>query len=319
MTLVLTAATPFYVVQCADRLLTIAGERPRAFDPAANKTMLYRASDAVAVISYAGLAYAGDKPTDEILAETLWGEPMRPGPDGMRLANRVGRRPNRWNLGQAERALEAALASPLFAAHYIGLTIGGWRQRKGRIAPFVTEIERKPGQPPAVARSPRVFTRDANFFLHGIGVDFDASDTMRALRREEKGLRIGPSAEATRNALVRAIQTIAAQDDRVGADVLSVVLAHPRMGAGEVAFHAARAWPARISSPYARFEAPHADHTPWIVAPNAISPPSAQVGDTIHELGGYEVFVRGAKPNGRLLGIQTSLKRPRAPNARGRR
>lgn len=310
MTLVLIAATPFYVVQCADRLLTTADRAQRAFDPAANKTILFRASDAVAVISYAGLAYVGAAPTDEYLAELLWGAPLGRGPDGVRPANRHGRRPHQWNMGQAERALEAALSVKAFDKHSIAVTIAGWRQRKRRITPFVTEIERWPGQPVKLSRSPRVFTPDLNFFLHGIGVDFDSAALMRGLRREEAGRRIGPSAHETQAALVRAIKEIAAHDARVGADVLSVVLPRPGLGGGEILFHAARPWPARITTPTRVIDVAHADHTPWVITPNAIAPPTAVVGETIIDMGGYEVALHGAPPGGGLLGFSTSLMRP---------
>lgn len=81
MTLVLTAATPAFVVQAADRLLTKQFATIRPHDQVANKTILYRATDAVAVLSYSGLAYRGAKPTDEWLAELLWGGAiLRPGP-----------------------------------------------------------------------------------------------------------------------------------------------------------------------------------------------------------------------------------------------
>lgn len=312
MTLVLTAATPFYVVQAADRLVSMAGRRGlRAADPAANKTIIYRAKDGVAVLSYAGLAYVDAKPTDEFLAELLWGEPLRRGPDGERPAQRQGRSPNQWSIGEAERALDAALAGALFQHHAIALTIAGWRMRKHRVVPFVTEIERSPNaKAPTISRAPRFFTPARNFFLHSIGVDISADEVMDGLVRETDGRRIGPSAEAMEAAAVRAIRARAAKDTRVGADVMSVVLPRPDVGRGRAVFHAARDWPAAVETSSRRMAVAHANHMPWIVAPHVIVPPSALVGEMIYDLGGYEIVLCGARGEKGVLGMQTSLARP---------
>lgn len=320
MTLVLTAASPLYVVQCADRLLTMsAGVVERPADPAANKTILYRASDAVAVIGYSGLAYAGQTPTDEHLAELLWGAPLGRGPDGRSPAYRTGRRPNHWNMGQAERALEAALAVPAFEGHYVGLTIAGWRNRHGRASPFTVEIERAPGADRCtVARSPRRFTRSASFFVHRIGAEIDADALMERFEPWRGAAGISADAATVEEIFVSAIKDHAAHDVHVGADVLSVVLPRPGRAPGLVRFWADRLWPARIEVPGRRAEVEHAGHTPWIIAPGFLAPPSAQVGDVIYNLGAYEVLVRGAPAAGGVLGLQTSIKRPRLSELRRR-
>lgn len=320
MTLILTAASPLYVVQCSDRLLTMAaGVDARAVDPVANKTILYRATDAIAVIGYSGLAYVGGMPTDEYLAALLWGATLARGPDGLRPANKSGRRPNHWNMGQAEHALEAALAGATFDGHFVGLTIAGWRRRGGRIAPFVVEIERPAGSRSClVTRSPRRFVRGADFFLHSIGVDIEAGVVMGRFTPHRRPSGIAASAATTEEALSNAIKDMAARDARVGGDVLSVVLPHPKLAPGAAFFRAARDWPARIEAPGRRVAVAHADHTPWIITPNLMAPPSAQVGDIIYDLGGYEVVVRGAPPRGGLLGLQTSVARPRLSELRRR-
>src|SRR3546814_6108171 len=79
MTLVLTAMTPRYVVQAADRLLT---KGAAVHDAMANKTIIYRTRDGVMVLSYSGIAYLSRQPMDEWIAEQLWGDAIGRGPDG---------------------------------------------------------------------------------------------------------------------------------------------------------------------------------------------------------------------------------------------
>src|SRR3546814_4216625 len=78
MTLVLTAMTPRYVVQAADRLLT---KGAAVHDAMANKTIIYRTRDGVMVLSYSGIAYLSRQPMDEWIAEQLWGDAIGRGPE----------------------------------------------------------------------------------------------------------------------------------------------------------------------------------------------------------------------------------------------
>ena len=146
MTLVLTAATPAFVVQAADRLTTKKRVIVSAHDPIANKTILYRANDAVAVLSFSGLAYRGQQPTDEWLAELLWGGPIPRGVDGVRPAAFGGdHRPNAWSINKAVQALRDAVDAIPQAEIDLGgmfLAITGWRNDTDIDRPFVTEILR---------------------------------------------------------------------------------------------------------------------------------------------------------------------------------
>ncbi|MBS0532712.1 MAG: hypothetical protein JSR72_01525 [Proteobacteria bacterium] len=111
MTLVLSAATPGFVIQAADRLLTkTVRNQTRASDPIANKTIVYRATDALVAISYSGVAYVRSQPTDEWLAELLWGAPIARGPDGNGPpAFGFAARPNAWTIDRAIDALRRAV------------------------------------------------------------------------------------------------------------------------------------------------------------------------------------------------------------------
>jgi len=91
MTQILTAACPNYVVQVSDRLLTKAcGADVREFDPIANKTVVFRARDAIVTIAYSGIAFVGSMPTDDRIAQTRWGEEPPRGRNGKGWATAFG-------------------------------------------------------------------------------------------------------------------------------------------------------------------------------------------------------------------------------------
>ena len=73
MTLIVTVATPCFVMQAGDRLLTreIAEEDYEIYDANSNKNVIYEASDGLLTISYAGIAFINRQPTDEWLAHLL--------------------------------------------------------------------------------------------------------------------------------------------------------------------------------------------------------------------------------------------------------
>jgi hypothetical protein len=70
MTLVLSVATPAYGLHVSDRLLSKDGS---PYDPLANKTVVFRATDGLLVFGYTGAAYINGKPTDTWIAETISG------------------------------------------------------------------------------------------------------------------------------------------------------------------------------------------------------------------------------------------------------
>jgi hypothetical protein len=71
----LALVTASFVLQTGDRLLTLeqGSSGPSPWDPYANKTILLLARNGTVVISYSGLSYIRDIPTDRWLAETIAG------------------------------------------------------------------------------------------------------------------------------------------------------------------------------------------------------------------------------------------------------
>jgi hypothetical protein len=86
MTPHLTGISKRYALEVSDRLVS-GGMK----DPLANKNVIYLCRDAVVSMGYTGFAYGlsesnENTPTDEWLAEVLWGEPIPRGRDGVRPA-----------------------------------------------------------------------------------------------------------------------------------------------------------------------------------------------------------------------------------------
>ena len=71
MTLILGSISRGGIVQVTDRLLTIGDAE---FDLRANKNLIYVTPDVRLAISYTGLAYLDDTPTDEWIARQIWGQ-----------------------------------------------------------------------------------------------------------------------------------------------------------------------------------------------------------------------------------------------------
>lgn len=114
MTLVVADAGTWYGLMASDRLVTLSrgGVFAGQHDTATNKTVVFLTYDALVVFGYTGSAYLEGLPTDQWLAQILWGEPIRPDPRSGELPfMRRGRRPGpdgfNANLVQIRRGLAA--------------------------------------------------------------------------------------------------------------------------------------------------------------------------------------------------------------------
>lgn len=312
MTLVLTAATPAFVVQAADRLTTKKRVIVSAHDPIANKTVLYRASDAVAVLSFSGLAYRGQQPTDEWLAELLWGSPIPRAADGVRpAAFGVDRRPNAWSINQAVKALRDAVnAIPQTEIDLGGLflAITGWRNDIDAARPFVTEILRDKRAAAATVTGTKMrWPTKKTLCLGQIGAllpnkIFNAAfDPFR-----KKGVLLAVDAEQT---LVGLIRMQSAQQSTVGPNVFTLILPKPGMGPILGHFHAAVPHHASVVTASAIYQVEVA-HTPWVLWSMGRLAPQALSGDMMVDLDGVPLELKGTSlASGPILGLSNAITR----------
>jgi len=143
MTLILTYASQSASIQFSDRLTTI---NRNEFDREANKTIVLVASDGIATVSLCGLAFFKKQHADIYLAESLTGE----------LDDFFGSVPNmgpclknkRRKIDEMIHAMKSR-AESLFKnnyslrKHYFGLSVCGWRVRKGREIPFAYNLQKQ--------------------------------------------------------------------------------------------------------------------------------------------------------------------------------
>ncbi len=143
MTVILMVATSSYILQASDRLVS-RGICP--YDQASNKALLYRARDAFVTMAYTGIAYLDGAPTDQWIAEKIWGKPFYRGPEGRILAFGNPRIPRWRKLGHTLQDLKhqmqqtwAGLPSEHRARRF-EILVGGWQNQGKRLRPqFVTQ------------------------------------------------------------------------------------------------------------------------------------------------------------------------------------
>lgn len=312
MTLILTAVTPHVILHLSDRLLTVGRGKPH--DSMSNKTVVYRPTDGLFTIGYAGLAYQDNLPTDEWIAEQLWGEALPRDPDG-RPTKQFGRSPVVRDIGQSVAVLHKAiqgLTDRNVDKYGLEVTIAGWQAAgRDRCRPVVIEIARREGTT-QLDRSERRWMRDKNFRLYGSGADMVSGD-IRAAFEPYRGAEKPPlTLETMEMVLAGLIRKEAAKaSSTVGGHLMSVILPHPTQGGPVCRFLPMTPHIAAIGAPERRMEVPVA-HTPWFVAPGALIPPAVEVGLSFLDLGGLEIEIQGAPATGGLVGLSGSVRRKAA-------
>ncbi len=128
MTLNLVVANHWHVVQVSDRRLTLNGE---PWDDHANKCIVLLCRDALLSLTYTGLAYIGDVPTDQWIADILdrYNTPERD----------MG-----WSVGilrsAASRAFQEGMVPPAEIENELTIMAAGWHWRAGRPQAYIWEV-----------------------------------------------------------------------------------------------------------------------------------------------------------------------------------
>ncbi len=332
MTLVLTLVTTRYVMQVADRLVTTDGKK---FDPVSNKSLIYLARNAIVTIGYSGLAYLDGIPTDEWLAQMLWGKELPRHDDG-RAAGHVfggegrqiidiGRAIERVRSG-SENALRKDRA-PL-KARFLQIVLAGWQWRRmgSRIVwrPILHAIssERQNGQIRCDVDSlPRYWQYERvlhdgkscrPFRMLPIPSTTDTPDA----HTSELIARLEPVAhlpDTSRQTLVKEIQTRAASVPTIGKDCMCIYIPFPSPSVVEADYISAE-WEPRLST---KGEIYSASYSPWIIGLASLHAPSIILGMQKARICPFIVRLRGPSPpkgpGPRLTGASISQKRPPKP------
>jgi hypothetical protein len=305
MTLVLSVATPAYGLQVSDRLVSKGGS---PWDPLANKTVVFRATDGLVAFGYTGLAYMErNEPTDTWIAELVSGTSLG---DGGTL--RFGGFPVR-DVGATLRSLRDRVDAREFERHRCEITAVGWQwDGKRDFAPVrsvlwvlasrktTLEWEQLIPRHPDRGQAP-VTLRATGNWPH----EHDAGQKLL-----ERILAAGSDWELVLGLLVDAIRSASAlSPGTIGPHCMAALLRPWQFPNALVRFIPQMAHQAKWGE-----ETIEVAYTPWMVAPDAIHAPALSVGGLTSEQGllNYSIEVPAAPDSQQLKGAFTTQPRPRA-------
>ena len=239
MTLLLTLVARDHVLQVGDRLVT-QGERE--FDPESNKAVLFRAKDAVVVISYSGTAFVSGIPTDEWIALQLTGHVRFIARVPYRPASILGRLPRWADLGRTVASLVRSIENELSKSkESIGLVIAGWQWRRRDWDPGAplreVTFDGASGRL-AVRALPRYWHWSRNGYPYCLSALPRANLPTRvgADLRQALGSNIG-APDACSQPLISAIREVAASNKTVGSGCMRIAMPRPTGPGVEVEYH----------------------------------------------------------------------------------
>lgn len=143
MTQILAIVTRNCVVQASDRL-TVKFQKSKFLgdhDACANKSVIYVCRDGYMVVSFAGIAYVGDVPTDEWLAQILIGRVVGRRDEGRPAMLSFGKTLAK-QINQALWLLQRSIDTEKSLSGGIEILVSGWRIRRRHLVPFSVGIAR---------------------------------------------------------------------------------------------------------------------------------------------------------------------------------
>jgi len=265
MTLLLAHAARYGAIHVSDRLLTLASPT-RPFDQFSNKAVLYLCTDAIIALAYTGVAYIGNRPTDDWIAQQLIGNQL-PEHETFGLPMTVEHR----DIGSAIEILRSHLDSdlPRHETRKVEVLISGWkwgqRSKGRRPEPFVAALLWN-GERMVTHIPPRYwwFKRGRDEALGALPVS-----NMSRLRLEELMKRVTRCSDdiGIRDVLVEATRAVSAENAMVGEDCMSIMIPPPHLRRVEIEF---------ISGGR---NSPHGEvYSPWVITPNYVHRPSVLFG-----------------------------------------
>jgi len=269
MTLVLSVSCPAYSLHVSDRLVSKDG---KPYDPLANKTVVFRATDGLLVFGYTGSAYIGSKPTDTWIAEMLARTDL--GGDG---TVRMGRFPVR-DVGSSLSLLAQGLrADPNFPRLGGQVCAVGWQwsgKRECSLARNVLwQLHPGSGKLRWSQLVPRHIPERKRVFRMTVTGDWPLRQEDRQRLRDQVGAA-GPDWKHVEGLLIDAVRRSSAlKRGTIGSHCMSVLLRPSGFPNALVRFapmtaHLARAFGQPVEVAY----------TPRMIAPDAIHAPAVMIG-----------------------------------------
>lgn len=139
--MVIATASRYFAVMVSDRMVTVSqrGHPIRTHDPSANKSVIFISADAVLAFGYTGLAYLDRIPTDQWIAQELWGAPIIENDSGT-IPMVGGRRPGFARINQVLFSLRSKLRATRGGAQ-VEIAAVGYRYRRKRFLPILIAFD----------------------------------------------------------------------------------------------------------------------------------------------------------------------------------
>ncbi|MGI8733747.1 MAG: hypothetical protein ACR2LM_10660 [Pyrinomonadaceae bacterium] len=290
-------------------------------DPLANKNLIYHAGDAIVVIGYAGKAYGlhpskRDMPTDEWIAETLWGKPIPRGRDGRTPATiNFGEAGKVLSIDQAIRLLQTELEksfqrlpASVRKRSTVHLAIAGWKENRRGIVQFVLAQILKRGGSFIVESPPRYIYRARH---KSCVVSFPDGYILAAELSHLAKRLCALTPDASESLFVDEIRRIALlRPDKVGPHCLSILLPPHDIKPIRVRFIPTVEHKALISFPSKGISKTlTVAFSPWILGPRMLSAPALMNGNSTVHMGPITIDLEAPPPQ-QGISVMSSLKRP---------
>jgi hypothetical protein len=330
VTLLAATVTKGGVFQVSDRLVSKGGQ---PFDPTANKNLISIGPTLVASLSYTGIAYVNDLPTDEWIAETLLRRPLPRADYGSApivpprqsfpvphnsmpswieqggMISHYGRQRTFLNLGAAmfhlmgeiDSVFDSGRVPSLAAVHGLEIQVAGWEGGRRKLSrPVLFRIVKRIGSAcRRLARAPRAVS-DSLYFDMAPDVNVRPGDKRHFLDRLRQG-------EAPDTALVEVVRSIAARHATIiGSELMTVFLPPPQ--SREIAV---RFTPATVQTITMYGRPTEFSYTPFVLTPGGFAFPALIVGTSFMRFGPWRLRLQAPAPSGALIGAMYPQRRKR--------
>lgn len=329
MTLIVTISTPYFLIQAGDRLLTTApNNEVEEFDSNSNKNVIYEATDGIVTISYCGVAFIHQRPTDEWIVSQLH-------PLGENILEKVGdpwsvqtgySAPGEWlsTFGVVKLLRERLAELPKSATQHSGITIviAGWRLKKSESKSFLVELtkskdpKKKDIQARGFSRKPGK-TKNFATALTGSGA---TSETWRYFTNSWDELHTKEAPEtleyykrSIHEIMISTIKFASSMEPTVGQNIHLATLEKSNQGLFqlETGFFSEQPHPVTITNPRRTIEASDAAVTGWVLFENAVFAPSYLIGSQTLSGRFTHLDMRGATRQANIPFLFTSITRRR--------
>lgn len=297
-----------YTLMVSDRLVSGGIQ-----DPLANKNLIYQARDAIVVMGYAGAAYElnlsnKNMPTDEWIAEKLWGRSIQRGPDGLSPAGfTFGPIGHSLYIGQALKLLQSELQKSfqkLQPERTFNLTVAGWRQSRVGLRFMLAQIIKSKDMIKIVS-PPRYIYR---FRDRPCLISFPSYMSKDHFSEVLQHLPASP--DDSEKLFVEEIRNVSLQrPDRVGPHCLSILLPPPGRTPIRVRFIPTLEHTAIVTNQSnAISKTLPVAFSPWIIGPAMLGAPLIMNGSNSVQMG--QILINLEAPPHQGVRIISSLRRP---------